>query len=524
MSERFPVLKLHQFASSTEDDVLYMFSAPAKKLVDWAGIPRKGWKIRMLYQRWVTPGRSRDVTRFWNDAAEYRGADRNFLLGPTALTLAGLDPLDIDENGIALGYKPPFELLDSADVMLQNSAITALSRMVARLDAEERELLDECDSFFDEFAEKYRENHVLQSAIQISQIAEDPGRFRSHHKLGLEDERELLIALESLCRPALVVDGQHRLLGAANSRHDIFLPVVLIPNANWLEQIYQFVVINETAQRVKSELLTDIFGNSLTPDEQTEVRSWLAKSHVDVESRIAAVVAGNHNESPFRGLVRLELAGKKQGFITETTIRQLIDGGRGGTPGWRNDPGFYDKYVAKTIAVQEDWSGWTDGVWREYWFAFWDEVGKFYNSDSVEKLWGPVQTNLTKAVSLRLIQELFMEHAVESAESANRASESVRTALTGRMSEEEIELIVNEEQSKGALPSDLTNFRIFVREDFLGRGIPVRVFEREWVSSLDDQSGISELRLELRKAFDTTRRGDRYRAQNKAVYALTNSD
>ena len=43
----------------------------------------------------------------------------------------------------------------------------------------------------------------------------------------------------------LVVDGQHRLYGAAHATNDIQLPVVAIPNSPWMEQIYQFVVINK---------------------------------------------------------------------------------------------------------------------------------------------------------------------------------------------------------------------------------------------------------------------------------------
>ena len=69
----------------------------------------------------------------------------------------------------------------------------------------------------------------------------------------------------------LVVDGQHRLLGAALVDHSIQLPVVLLPHASWVDQVFQFVLINEAARKVDTSLLTDIFGNSLTPDEQEDL-------------------------------------------------------------------------------------------------------------------------------------------------------------------------------------------------------------------------------------------------------------
>ncbi len=88
--------------------------------------------------------------------------------------------------------------------------------------------------------------------------------------------------------------------GLGQGAHASLTMLRRIPHASWLDQVYQFIVINETAQRVKSDPLTDVFGNSLTPGEQTEVRHWLTKSKIDVESRIAAVIAGTAPDNPFR--------------------------------------------------------------------------------------------------------------------------------------------------------------------------------------------------------------------------------
>lgn len=326
---------------------------------------------------------------------------------------------------------------------------------------------------------------------------------------------------------ALVVDGQHRLLGAARVSHDIWLPVVLIPNAQWVDQIYQFVTINETAKKVDTSLLTDIFGNSLTPEEQDVTRKRFAHTKIDVEARIAAVIAGQHPDSPFRGLVSVALGdsvppGVSPGFLTEATIRSLIEGGRGGTPGWRTDNEFYETYVKPTIPDVDDWQSWSTGQWRPYWFAFWRAVRDFYNQEAATQgpLWtagGPdSQTNLTKAVTLRLMQELFMRKAVERAESAH----SLGDILRSRFSEDEAEQILAEEMAKLALPPDPAAFEAQVREWFLSKGVPVRVFLRPWVGSLDDAQGIQDLREELTSAYNLSNRGERYHARNAKVFAV----
>ncbi|WP_155976955.1 hypothetical protein [Nocardia sp. 348MFTsu5.1] len=523
MTNRYKVLRFNQYGSDTDADELYMFAAPATELARWAGIPRKGWRVRLLYQRWVTPGRSREVTEFWDRAGEIRGPHGKYLLGPTALTLASASELDITDEGIMLSYSPPFSTADSEYEQLAKVANIALISIVPRLTEVEVQKLQDVRENLAFVPDEYEPNHVLQSAIQISQIAYDPEAFCTRNEVSISERGELIEALEALCRPALVVDGQHRLLGAAQSKHAVSLPVVLIPKAGWIDQIYQFVVVNEKAQRVKTDLLTDIFGNSLTPGEQGIVRDWLEQSNVEVEPRIAAVIAGKHPESPFLGMVKLQLGGEigTQGFVTEITIRQLIEGGRGSTPGWRTDPDFLMYYIRPTIQDSAAWESWNSGYWREFWFAFWDEVGKFYNQQSDSGLlWGSVQTNLTKSVTLRLMQELFINISIEGAKGALAAADSLRAALKDRLSESEIENVVLDEIKKRSLPSDVDVFRTKVREEFLADGVPVRVFEKPWVTSLDDQAGIDNLRQELRKAYETSKRHERYRAQNKEIFAV----
>lgn len=365
-------------------------------------------------------------------------------------------------------------------------------------------------------------NYVLESLCQIGWLAQDPTAFLAANPDLDDDEKvELLQSLEQLCRPGLVVDGQHRLYGAAHATNDVRLPVVAIPNSPWMEQIYQFVVINEKAQKVDSSLLTDIFGSSLTPGEQTAIRGQLDRAGARVEERIAAVIAARDSASPFYGLVRVRLEGMESagGYIPDATIRQLIEGGRGARA-WRSDDDFYDKFVRPTFDDRVEWDSWTEGKWRQYWFAFWDEVKIHYNAKSRGgPLWHEEQTNLTKAVTLRLFQRLFIEEAIRRVDDVYRMRPGLVRALGEHAADEELA----RQASEVVLPPDVDNFRRMVREWFLETGVPVRLFENPWVASLDDSTGQEYLYSELREAFQKVQAGERYMARNKNVFEVADS-
>jgi hypothetical protein len=523
--DTYDVIRFSQYESDSTDDDLLLFAAPAKQIWKWAGIPRKGWNVRMLFQRWITPKRTQEVTAFWNYASTWSPAERvgkGYILGPTALTIAIFGAPDVKDGKITLEYEPPFQRTDDRTVKLSLAATTVTKRMYHRLTAEEKAILSVVESDPRGELPDLEQNYVLESLCQIAQAATDPEYFVDHYGLADRDCDELISSLEALCRPALVVDGQHRLYGAASATSTIWVPVVAVPNSPWSEGIYQFIVINEKAQRVDTDLLTDIFGSSLTPSEQKAIEVQLDKSQAGVQQRIAAVIAARDERSPFFGLVRFSLEGEKQGFIPTLTVRQLIDGGGRGSLSWRSDTEFYDTYVRPTFPVREEWDGWAEGKWKEYWFAFWTEVRDFYNSEAGELLWSKeTQTNLTKAVALRLLQALFIKKAIERVCNVERTRDTLADLLKDAP---KADAAIEEKVKEVAIPATVEEFRKQVRAEFLKKGIPVRVFERPWVKSLDDQQGQDNLFAEFEKAYDACQKGQRYRAQNKDVFAVPDDD
>jgi hypothetical protein len=296
------------------------------------------------------------------------------------------------------------------------------------------------------------------------------------------------------------------------------LPVVAMANSNWQQQIYQFVVINEKAQKVQSDLLNDIFASSLTQTEQQAMRRDFARVKVDIEARIAAVIAGRDKLSPFYDMVLLRLNGEQPGaasaYITQNTIQSLIEGGRGAR-GWRTDDEFYKNYIALTYPNQDDWENWTTGKWRDYWFTFWATVRDFYRPRA-EKLKGPnyeiwsntEMSNLTKGVGLKILQRFFMEKMIEEVKAAEKGLEVLKKVLDPMTAE----LKTKEQLAQIAIPPDLDTFRTKV-EAFFDQ-LPVRFFTTKWEPSLDDQSGQENLLHEMEQAYSRPR----WHARGKGVF------
>jgi hypothetical protein len=520
--DTYDVIRFSQYESDSPDDDLLLFAAPAKQVWNWAGIPRKGWDVRMLFQRWITLARQQEVTAFWDYASQSAPDERqgkSYILGPTALTVAVFDSPEVEAHKITLKYEPPFTISDDRLQKLSLAATVVVDRMSKRLTPEEKEVLLGVQSEPTREFPDVSPNWVLQSLCQIAQAAADPEYFVQVNHLADDDADGLIESLEALCRPALVVDGQHRLYGAAHAAAEIWLPIVAMPNSSWTQGIYQFIVINEKAQRVDTGLLTDIFGSSLTPTEQKAIESQLDRSGAKVQERIAAVVAARDKDSPFYELVRFSLQGESQGIIPTLTVRQLIEGGGRGARGWRSDSEFYEMYVKPTFPKTAEWDSWTDGKWKDYWFAFWTEVRDYYNGQASKPLWAnEEQTNLTKAVSLRLFQRLFIEKMVESIRDVAKTRDTLVAMLKN---EEQADKAVEEQIKAVALPDSIDEFRTRVREQFLKQGVPVRVFDRQWVSSLDDQQGQQYLYEEFLKAYESSQRGTLYYARNKDIFAVT---
>ena len=294
--------------------------------------------------------------------------------------------------------------------------------------------------------------------------------------------------------------------------------MVAIAETTWPQQIFQFVVINEKAQKVDSELLNDIFASSLTPGEQGKMRTQFRNVRVDIEQRIAGVLAGRETESPFYEMVTLNLPNPPESeadaYISQAIIQNLIDGGRG-SKGWRSDNEFYEQCIKPNFPAREDWEDWREGHWRGYWFAFWEEVIAVFTprarrlKDKTYEIWNrKEQTNLTKGVGLKIFQKFFIEIQIEAAKEAGKGLD----VLIKHLGEDAAGEAIAEQQRESAIPVDLDAFRERVRA--FAERFPTRFFTATWNPSLDDKDGHDRLLYQMREAYSR----DSWRASGGGVF------
>lgn len=104
-------------------------------------------------------------------------------------------------------------------------------------------------------------------------------------------------------RPALIVDGQHRLLGMAGVNEDLPLIVSALLDAESNEQAFQFIVINNKVSRVSSDLVRSLIVDF--NEEALQQRLESARVSLQTHALLVAVV-DDEPESPFYKMVNWE--------------------------------------------------------------------------------------------------------------------------------------------------------------------------------------------------------------------------
>jgi len=101
-------------------------------------------------------------------------------------------------------------------------------------------------------------------------------------------------------KPALVIDGQHRLRGMAAADQGMSVPIVAVLGADDLEMAFQFLVINNKSARVPRDHIRAL---ALNYGEE-ELRERLKSARLTLDPNLASVgVLDEAAESPFAGMI-----------------------------------------------------------------------------------------------------------------------------------------------------------------------------------------------------------------------------
>ncbi|MBZ4418762.1 hypothetical protein [Myxococcus sp. RHSTA-1-4] len=426
-----------RFNQTPGSPAVVTFVAPAEEIRTWAGVPHKTTDFIGGFQRPLSD-RFKKIIDFFDEQGN---------ASPTAIVVAfrpgmcklSTAPLKESSTSTSLSYSPDLVTLDISNPAeneslesLAKRAYAFISERIAKdippseeepspeeepsspseLDTEEA-LPEETSTIEDwgvdvgksalkDFAKRLKDKQSLDKFINdIANSIDDPAADTNELKQAKARER-LTDVLLSLLKPAMIVDGQHRVWGAAESTQEVPFTVCALIDADWQEQVFQFVVINKQARAISSELLASIVNSSLTNAEIVELEGKLDAAGISTYETKILRTLNDDPDSPFQGLISrgLEEENKKITFKAAIALasrwkRKMTDRDtiyrtlfRDGLPG---------------TSKSEKSEAW-DEQWKSYMFAFWNGVRNLYNK---EQLWEP-GTQLMYRATLEVLQENFL--------------------------------------------------------------------------------------------------------------------
>jgi hypothetical protein len=223
-------------------------------------------------------------------------------------------------------------------------------------------------------------------------------------------EERLRHLLVSLLRPAMIVDGQHRVWGAYSSdKAPIVFSVCAIKDADWVEQVFQFVVLNRLAKPISPSFLTSILNTSLTNQEVERIEKRLEKIEVRKTDRVIMKYLNHDDRSPFFGLIGEpgELLGvDNKGKLSDKGMIRLAKRWMNLKNNKKELEMFLPALGAKKLTKGRDqWA--SHEVWSGYFFAFWSAVKSKYEEHG---LWVKQDGfHLLYIVTMHAMQDMFIE-------------------------------------------------------------------------------------------------------------------
>jgi hypothetical protein len=186
---------------------------------------------------------------------------------------------------------------------------------------------------------------------------------------GLSPERQRAITeyIDGVSKPGLIIDGQHRVFGAARAASEVLLPVVLLPGLAYSEQVFQFYVLNSKAKPLRPTELRRIVSTTLTNQEIEGLYKRFKQAGITAEEARWTLELNTRNGSPFRSRVDFGY-GHPGAVIKENVADQVVRA-------FMKMPA--KRYRQLTMPLGE---GWTDPASRlEIFFWFWNAIKEQYS-------------------------------------------------------------------------------------------------------------------------------------------------
>jgi len=265
-------------------------------------------------------------------------------------------------------------------------------------------------SFYDFLSDQTKVDAWLASeTARYDKIKANKPKGRAEKEyVAITPEQRLKQSLISLLRPAMIVDGQHRVAGAYQaSTPAITFTVCAIKDADWVEQVFQFVVLNKLAKPISSSFLTALLNTSLTNEELTDIEPRLETVGINNTDRLLMKYINHVEKSPFYDMVSQpgDMAGAdNMGKLSDKGMLRIAKRWHNLASGGRKELSMFMPAMAESHLGKAR-SKWRK-CWSEYFYAFWGVLRAKYEKEGLwDKRGG---NNLMYIVTLMTLQDQFL--------------------------------------------------------------------------------------------------------------------
>lgn len=370
--------------------LMYVLGVDAAELLEWADVPNAKADYMAGYQRAYSEERARDIKDFLD------GSPNNIIPGSVIVTVASSSISVTDSNDSAMSTLT----IQVDDQSFETRLKDIYEGFVARLSEGEKESIRgssdpaAAEGESDEYEDAgIPDSYLAALTAELRQATEDMSE--------LPPERQSAIRnyVESVSKPALIIDGQHRVFGAKDvAGHQVILPILLLPGLDVGEQVFHFYVLNNKAKPLSPTELRRTISTSLTNEEIDRLWQRFEDAGVNPEATRWTHKANADPSSPFRDLIDFGLGGS--GFLKENVMYQLVSR-------FVNMPRKYRVLYKDITAFQQRDDGRLD-----YFYAFWSAIRERYQQawDAGTQAGG---TQFFMKASMLVLQEFILDFLVQ---------------------------------------------------------------------------------------------------------------
>ncbi|MCM5571085.1 hypothetical protein M6I34_11265 [Burkholderiaceae bacterium FT117] len=386
------VYSVFAFRQQAKSPIQVAFVANAGDVLTWAGIPRKSDELLTGYQRFKDDDRiNRSIVPFFQNPAN---------CSPTAVIIALRADTGIGRCVLANTEMPVGEVVETQlEIEMDEDAMKtdaifeqALSYIEQRLGADaeqsEEEVSEDDDQDLDEIEDEEENGGATDISVHLGTetLAKMRDLLRDKENWVNPAFRD---AIADYVKPAMVIDGQHRIsAGAKFGPKGLPFMVCGLYDATWSEQVFQFTVVNIKPKKIPPSLITSIAALSLSKVEQSQLRGRLNQAGVKMtEVEIMSMVAYD-DQSPFSNFIDMGVGEKsaKSDLLGYAAIKRVA---KVWYTAQRNSFVQIAKSLFSTENANKARSEWRSSkIWFDFFCLFWGIVRDHYPNSYWKKYEG----------------------------------------------------------------------------------------------------------------------------------------